>query len=367
MINPKKFIDCLKNNGVVKFFGVPDSFLKEFCASLDDNNITANEGNAVARGVGYYLASGKIPLIYMQNSGLGNAINPLLSLADSEVYDIPLLLLIGWRGHIDIKDEPQHKKQGMITDKLLDTIGIKYEVLGDNFKEQIKNAISYIKKTNKSFAFLAKKGTFLAVDNSVKPEHNFELLREDAIKILLNKIEADKNSFIVSTTGFCSREVYENSTRPSHNFLTVGSMGHASSIALSIALSKKDKTIYCFDGDGALLMHLGAIVNIAKENPSNFKHILFNNYAHDSVGAQKTGTENVDYKKLFLSVGYKNIYSAQNQKELENVLDDFINSKELSFLEIKVKIGARSNLGRPEETPIQNKIAFMEALEEKNE
>ena len=361
------FVNALKENKIEKFFGVPDSLLKNFCAILDkdDNTIAPNEGNAIALACGYYLATNEIGAVYMQNSGLGNCINPLLSLADEDVYNIPLLLIIGLRGEVGIKDEPQHLKQGKITTKLLDTLGIKWEFLNEDYENQIKLAKKYLKETNKIFAFVVKKGTFEEEKiNCTSEKYISNFSREEAIKTILEKIN-NKNSYIFSTTGFTSREVYENSKDNSRNFLTVGSMGHNSSIALQVALEKPEKNIYCFDGDGALLMHLGAVALISSKSPDNFKHILFNNYAHDSVGAQPTVSKVIDYKKLLSSVGYKKTYSISTKEELIEILPEFISNKELSFLEIKVSTGARKDLGRPKETPVENKKIFMEALNEK--
>lgn len=373
MINPKDLFDFLKENNVNCFLGVPDSLLKDFCAYITDNTdnishtIAANEGNAIAQAAGHYLATGGIALVYMQNSGLGNCINPLLSLTDEEVYNIPLLMLIGWRGEPNTKDEPQHIKQGKITDKLLECMKIKYSVLNKDFKnakKQLKEAFSYMKETNKPYALLIEKETFEKYSLKQKKENNYTLKREEAIEEVIKHL--NKKDIVVSTTGHISREVYETRERlnQSHkqDFLTVGSMGHASSIALSIALQKQDRNIFCLDGDGAFLMHQGCLAVIASKNLSNFKHIVFNNEAHDSVGAQKNAIYKEDISKTALSCGYQKSYSTDNLENLRKILDEFIKDRCTSLLEIKVKCGARKDLGRPKEKPVENKEIFMENL-----
>ena len=365
------FFNILKENNVNCFCGVPDSLLKDFCAYITEHTtnkehtITANEGNAIALAAGHYLATGNPAVVYMQNSGIGNCVNPLLSLTDEEVYNIPLLMIIGWRGEPGVKDEPQHIKQGKLTDKLLDTLGIQYEILPEQFekaKPLITKAFNYMKETNKPFAFIIKKGLFEKYE--FKNYNNYELSREEAIKCVIKHL--DIKDIIVSTTGHISREVYEirEQLGQSHqqDFLTVGSMGHSSSIALGIALEKSDRNIYCFDGDGAFLMHQGAIIVNASKKLTNFKHIVFNNEAHDSVGSQPTAVNNAQIDKLVLNSGYQKTYSVKNKDELESILSEFINNKCTCLLEIKVKCGARKDLGRPKEKPWENKKIFMQNL-----
>lgn len=373
MINVKVLFDLLKENNVNCFCGVPDSLLKDFCAYVTDNTtdkehtITANEGNAIGLAAGHFLSTGNPALVYMQNSGIGNCVNPLLSLTDEEVYNIPLLMFIGWRGEPDKKDEPQHVKQGKVTGKLLDAMGIKYSVLSETLEEvkvQIQAAFQYMKETNCPYAFIIRKGTFEKYTLVNKKQSPYTMKREDAIETVIKTLKG--NDVIVSTTGHISREVYETRERlgQSHknDFLTVGSMGHASSIALGIALQKSDRNIYCFDGDGSILMHQGSIaVNATKELP-NFKHIVFNNEAHDSVGSQPTAIYKENLSKAVLDCGYEKAYSVSDNNALIKILPEFINEKCTSLLEIKVKCGAREDLGRPKEKPIENKKIFMENL-----
>ncbi len=373
MINVADLYNLLSKNNINCFCGVPDSLLKDFCAYITDNTtikehtITANEGNAIGLAAGHYLATGNPALVYMQNSGIGNCVNPLLSLTDEEVYNIPLMMFIGWRGEPDKKDEPQHIKQGKVTDKLLEAMGIKYSIMPDNFEDAkilINNACQYMRDTNCPYAFIIRKGTFEKYILKNKKVSLYELKREDAIETVIKNLSV--KDIIVSTTGHISREVYETRNRlgQSHkqDFLTVGSMGHSSSIALGIAIEKPDRNIYCFDGDGAFLMHQGAITVNATKELMNFKHIVFNNEAHDSVGSQPTAMYKEDLSKVALDSGYKKSYSVSSLKELKKILPIFINDNCTSLLEIKVKCGARDDLGRPKEKPQENKKIFMENI-----
>ena len=371
MISPGDFYNILKSQNIDFFSGVPDSLLKDFCAYLTDNCpdknhiICANEGNAIALCAGHYLKTSNPGLVYMQNSGLGNSINPLLSLADSEVYSIPLLMLIGLRGEINTNDEPQHVKQGKVTDKILEACDIKYSFLPKDsvaLKKALIDACEYIKKYNKPFAFIVKKGSFESYKTKNILNNNYKMTRLDALETVLGII--DNNDIVVSSTGFISRELYElrkKNNRPNIDFLTVGSMGHTSSIALGVALNE-NRNVYCLEGDGSLIMHLGSVCTVSKANLSNFKHILFNNEAHDSTGAQKTCADVVDFSKLLKSCGYKKTYSVETKGELIKTLKVFKNQKGPVFLEIKVRCGAKKDLIRPDKKPVEIKKDFMSYL-----
>ena len=376
MVEVKEFYNELLNNDISFFTGVPDSLLKSFCAYIKDNVssekniVSANEGNAIGLASGYYLGTRKIGLVYMQNSGLGNAVNPLASLADKLVYSIPMLLVIGWRGEPNKKDEPQHKKQGLITTETLEMLGIKYEILdeatnNDEMKLKVKKAYSYMKENNEPYALVIKKDTFDEYKLKNNTVFDFEMTREEAIEIVVSNMK--ENSVAVSTTGMASRELFELREKYKENhsrdFLTVGSMGHASQIALGIALSNKDKDVYCIDGDGALLMHLGGLAIIGNQEPKNFRHILINNGAHDSVGGQETVGFKIDTLAIAKACGYKECYSCSSKAELLNLSEKITNVEGPVLLEIKVKKGARKDLGRPTTTPIENKEAFMEFLD----
>jgi phosphonopyruvate decarboxylase len=376
MIDVKAFYDELLNNDISFFTGVPDSLLKSFCAYIKDNAgndkniVSANEGNAIGLAAGYHLGTRKIGLVYMQNSGIGNAVNPLASLADKLVYSIPMLLVIGWRGEPNKKDEPQHKKQGLITVETLDLLGIKYDVIdkatnNDEMRVKLKKAYTHMKKENEPYALVVKKDTFDEYKLKNNTNFDFELTREEAIEVLIENIKEE--SVIVSTTGMASRELYElrEKYKENHNkdFLTVGSMGHASQIALGVALSNKDKEVYCIDGDGALLMHLGGLAIIGNQEPKNFRHILINNGAHDSVGGQETVGFEIDTLAIAKACGYKKCYSCSSKEEVVKLSKEIADIEGSVLLEIKVKKGARKDLGRPKATPIENKEAFMEFLD----
>ena len=377
MINPDYFYDMLKSHGTDYYTGVPDSLLKSFCAYLSDNSsqsnhiIAVNEGAAVSLASGYHLSTGKIPLVYMQNSGIGNAVNPLLSLADNDVYQIPMILLIGWRGEPEVKDEPQHLKQGKVTCALLDAMEIPYIILSDNEDEvcgQLEICYSKINNNISPFALIVKKDTFAPYDLSVKNtsgSEEFEMTREDAIDTIICLSSSDE--VFISTTGMASRELYElrekYSMNHEHDFLTVGSMGHASSLALAISINKPEIRVTCIDGDGAVLMHLGSMAAIGSLKPSNLRHIVLNNGAHDSVGGQPTIARNIDLCGIARSAGYEKVFSVKTQKELHLALKE--NDGPL-FIEVLIRKGNRKNLGRPETGPLENKESFMRFLNNTN-
>jgi len=378
MIRPLFFYELLKENGTGFFTGVPDSLLKNFCAYLTDTAgsknhiIAANEGCAVGLAAGYYFATGNVPLVYMQNSGLGNTVNPLLSLADREVYSVPLLLVIGWRGEPNVHDEPQHIKQGRVTCSLLDAMEIPYCILSDEEAEakvQLEKAYSHIKASSSPYAVVVRKGIFDSYKLKTNEAVPAEMSREEAIeKIVLN---APSNACFVSTTGMASRELYE--LRDKHgqghakDFLTVGSMGHASQIALGIALTKEDKPVFCIDGDGAAIMHLGGLTAIGSQRPKNMVHIVLNNGAHDSVGGQPTVGRKINLCAVAQACGYDKVVSVKTLEELQSRLKELCTNSGSVFIEVLVSKGARPDLGRPKSSPIENKKAFMEFLEGKND
>lgn len=374
MIDPREFIKHLQANAVDFFTGVPDSLLKDLCGCLehlsraDQHIIAANEGGAMALALGYHLATRKIPLVYLQNSGLGNIINPLLSLADGEVYAVPMLLVIGWRGEPGVHDEPQHKKQGRVMLPMLEAMEIPYSVIGpevDHAETILTDALRYIRASNAPYALVIKKGTFQPFKAPPVENHDFQLSREEAIQQTIDILE--ESDLVVSTTGMPSREVYEYRSRKGvghqRDFLTVGGMGHASQIALGIALQKPERTVYCLDGDGALLMHMGALAINGSKKAGNLKHIILNNGAHDSVGGQPTVGLSIDLLGLARAAGYKYAVRAHTREELHAGLLCLKNSIGPSLLEVRIRRGARKDLGRPTNTPVQNKNAFMKFIE----
>jgi phosphonopyruvate decarboxylase len=373
MINPKELFELMIAKDVNFFSGVPDSLLKDFNAYIMDNMdqnkhiITANEGAAVALAAGSYLATKKISVVYLQNSGLGNAINPLVSLTDYEVYNIPVLLVIGWRGEPGERDEPQHKKQGEITLELLKTLKIPYEVISentDNIEEKIDIAFKHMVEFNSPYALVIKKNTFEKYNYKNKIKQNFEMSREEAIQIIVKNL--DQDNITISTTGMISRELFETRKNMSHehnkDFLVVGSMGHASQIALGIAISKPKKQVFCLDGDGSTIMHMGGLGIIGSKQVKNFKHIVLNNEAHDSVGGQPTVGNNIDFVSVAMSCKYKNTCSVKTRTDLEEKIKWLKKVEGPGFLEIKVNKGHRKDLGRPSSDLKKNKEAFMEFL-----
>jgi len=373
MIAPKDFIETLRTGGVEFFAGVPDSLLKNLCAYITDtirrenNIIAANEGNAVGLAAGYHLATGKTGCVYMQNSGEGNIVNPLLSLMDADVYKMPMLLIIGWRGEPGVHDEPQHVKQGKVTLSLLETMGVPYAVLDNNWQEQVAAALQTIQATNTAYALVVRKGTFDEYQLQNQVVQDWALAREQAIQIVVDKLRED--DIIVSTTGMISRELFEyreaKGQDHAHDFLTVGSMGHASQIALGIALQKPDRRVIVFDGDGALLMHMGGLAIIGDYNPKNLVHIVFNNGAHDSVGGQPTVGQKIDVEAIAKAVGYKEVVSVDSQSALIHAMNHVNNAAigGVSLINVNVRKGNRKDLGRPTTTPQQNKEALMKELQ----
>ncbi len=372
MIRPEFFIEALREKGIDCFAGVPDSLLKNICAYITDhfdaahNIIAANEGAAVGLAAGHYLATDQPACVYMQNSGEGNIINPLASLTDQEVYNIPVLLLIGWRGRPGVHDEPQHVKQGKVTTGLLNVMGVNYEVLSreeDKAAKQIEKAAKAL--ANKEvFALVIEKDTFEDYKLQNVEVNDLTMSREEAIQTVAAAL--GEKDCIVSTTGMISRELFEYRAAMNQgherDFLTVGSMGHASQIALGIALAQPDRRVWCFDGDGAAIMHMGSMAIVANKAPKNYVHVVFNNGAHDSVGGQPTVGLKIDLPAVAKAVGYKATYSVDSKAELENVLAKVSTFDSPALLEIKVKKGNRKDLGRPTTTPIQNKEALMDFL-----
>ena len=372
MLTPAFFIEKLRENGIDCFAGVPDSLLKNVCAYITDhcdaqhNIIAANEGGALGFAAGHYLATGQPACVYMQNSGEGNIINPLASLTDPEVYNIPVLLLIGWRGRPGVHDEPQHVKQGKITTGLLNTMGINFDVLSkDEYKaaKQIAKAVEALKRKD-VYALVIEKDTFEDYKLQNVELNDLTMSREDAIKAVAAAI--GPRDCIVSTTGMISRELFEYRAAMNQgherDFLTVGSMGHASQIALGIALEKKDRKVWCFDGDGATIMHMGGMAIVAGKKPVNYIHVVFNNGAHDSVGGQPTVGLKINLTAIAQAVGYTGTFSVDNREQLESVLGKLDGKKGPILIEVKVKKGNRKDLGRPTTTPIENKEALMTFL-----
>lgn len=356
------------------YTGVPDSQLKALCNYLMNTYgidakhhiIAANEGNCTAIAAGYHLATGKVPVVYMQNSGEGNIINPVASLLNDKVYAIPTVFIVGWRGEPGVHDEPQHIYQGEVTVKLLEDMDIKTFVIGkDTTDEEVSNVMKDFKgvlASGKDVAFVIRKGA-LSYDGKVVYKNDNTMLREEIIRHITAVSEDDP---IVSTTGKASRELFEireaNNQPHKYDFLTVGSMGHSSSIALGVALNKPEKKIWCIDGDGAVLMHMGAMAVIGSNAPSNMIHVVINNGAHETVGGMPTVASNIDLVSIAKACGYKYAVSVDDFDSLDAKLTEAKGRDGLSLIEVKCSIGARDNLGRPTTTALENKQNFMEYL-----
>lgn len=372
MLAPAFFIEKLKDNGIDCFAGVPDSLLKSVCAYITDhfdtyhNIIAANEGAAVGLAAGHYLATGRPACVYMQNSGEGNIINPIASLVDPDVYNIPVLLLIGWRGRPGLHDEPQHLKQGKVTTGLLNTMGINFDVLSNEeatAERQINVAMSALGR-KEVYALVIEKDTFQDYCLQYTDVNALIMSREEAVQTVAESL--GEQDCIVSTTGMISRELFEYraivNAGHERDFLTVGSMGHASQIALGIAMAKPERRIWCFDGDGAAIMHMGSMAIVADKAPKNFVHVIFNNGAHDSVGGQPTVGLKIDLPAVARAVGYPNVFSVDNKEDLLETLNCVGLMSGPILLEVRVKKGNRKDLGRPTVTPVRNKELFMNFL-----
>lgn len=374
MINPQTLFNALTEAEVGYFAGVPDSLLKSFCAYVTDNAeasnhvIAVNEGAAIGLAMGYHLATGKLPMVYLQNSGLGNTINPLTSLVDADVYSIPMLLLIGWRGEPDVKDEPQHVKQGRVTLDMLNSMQLPYTVIdGDetDIHSVVRKAAESARTIGGAHALIVKKGSFSSYKLNDQVAQDFGWNREDAIKKIVAQL--GERDIVIATTGMASRELFEcrESLGQGHqqDFLTVGGMGHASQIALGIASQNSDRQIVCIDGDGAALMHLGSMAINGMVAGKNFKHIIINNGAHDSVGGQPTVAFDIDLSGVAKACGYKYTQSCDSAQGVDKSLQALFSTDGPAILEIIVNKGSRSDLGRPTTSPQQNKQAFMDFIQ----
>lgn len=359
------------------YTGVPDSLLKPLCNYLMDtygidskhHMIAANEGNCTAIAAGYHLATGKVPAVYMQNSGEGNVINPLASLLNDKVYAIPMIFIVGWRGEPGVHDEPQHIYQGEVTVKLLEDMDVAaYVVTKETTEEELDAQMQMFRSLlakGKDVAFVVKKGA-LSFEKNVEYSNKNHMRREEIIEHIVNVSKEDP---ILSTTGKASRELFEirekNGQSHKYDFLTVGSMGHTSSIALGVALQKPQQKIWCIDGDGAMLMHMGAMAVIGANKPSNLVHIVINNGAHETVGGLPTVASEINLVKMAEACGYPYAVRVSEFEQLDKELQAAKERRELTLIEVECAIGAREDLGRPTTTALENKENFMRYLQER--
>ncbi len=366
------FVEKIKELGIGSLIGVPDSTLKQFCDYVNsgadigmEHFVPANEGAATGMAVGVYLATGKPACVYMQNSGLGNVVNPLTSIANEEVYDIPMLFITGYRGEPGIKDEPQHKFMGKITTSMYELLGVEYAVIGkETSDDEVCDIFLKAKEllsNNKQFALIIKKDTF-EKKSFGSYENGYTLVREEVIGEIVRTLEPE--DVVISTTGKISREVYEQSDiilgNHSQDFLTVGGMGHASMIAYGYAVNRPKKRVYCIDGDGAVLMHMGSLAFIGSNKVDNLVHICINNGAHESVGGMPTGASEARFSDVAKACGYDNVYCIEDMEALKQCLMEVKSNNSLAFIEVMVAMKSREDLGRPKETAVENKKSFME-------
>ncbi len=376
MIDQKKFHECLRKAGVEFMTGVPDTLLNDFClyalANLpaDRHVIAANEGNAVALAAGYHLATGSVPLVYMQNSGLGNTVNPLLSLADKTVYAIPMVLLIGWRGDPAVKDHPQHKKQGEVTLTMLECMGIPFRVLEDDLDGSMVSAEWAVRtalEQSAPTALIAKKGVLAKPekDSAEDSDSRYSLSREKAIECVLGNIPTD--SICIATTGRATRELHAlrelSGAGHDKDFLNVGAMGHASSIAVGIALAAKERLVVCLDGDAALIMHLGSLTTTGMLGLPNFLHVVLNNGAHESVGGQPSAGFKANLTAIAENAGYTTIGKAvETERELGEAIKTLLSADGPAFVEVRIKKGIRKDISSLKVDLDELKTAFVNSI-----
>lgn len=369
------FYDALASRGVSFFAGVPDSLLKDICGYItatappERHVITANEGSAIGLAAGHHFACGEVPLVYLQNSGLGNTVNPLTSLADPDVYAVPMLLMIGWRGEPGKKDEPQHVKMGRCTIPLLDAVEVPHFVVPnelDAASKVLTEAVTLATKRQGPVALVVPKGTFESFKMAPAPASPYPLSRERAIEVFLDHVPSD--AVTVGATGKPSRELFfareRKGQRQQADFLTVGAMGHCSQIALGIAMQKPKRPVVCLDGDGSIIMHTGGLATIGARQPKNYFHFLVNNGAHDSVGGQPTVGFDIDFCTIAKGCGYKQTWRADNEAQLAEMLPKFFAADGPVLLEVRIATGARADLKRPSTTTQERTVTFKAVLAE---
>lgn len=370
-VDARAFVEFLSSEGIGSYYGVPDSLLKSLSAYLEEGErgvrslVCANEGSAIGMAIGEYVSSCRAACVYMQNSGIGNALNPLVSLAAQEVYSVPMLLLIGWRGEPGVPDEPQHALQGKITQDLLKDMGIPAVILDPNaWEQQISDLAMRMNGEQRPVAAIVKKGFFEPFGCAKAFLNDASFKREELLAALLQSIGAD--DIVVSTTGKCSREVFElrDSQGQSHarDLLVVGGMGHASSIAFGIAQNLASHRVWCLDGDGALLMHAGSLVVIAQNHPARLRYVVNQNGVHESVGGQMNAAMGLDLQRYLLACGFDEVLVARHPDEVSACVQRMEEEEGKVALVLRSVSGARTELGRPTISPHDNLRDVMQAI-----
>ena len=373
MLDTVSYLTTLRESGITFFTGVPDSLLKEFCSCITENVgtrnhiISANEGAAIGLAIGHYIGTDKIPLVYLQNSGLGNLVNPLLSLASPEVYGVPMLIMIGWRGEPGLPDEPQHIHQGRVMAPMLEAMNVPTIILSDDSKkadQQTKAAALQAREIEGPVALVVRKGTFTKFQGGSQTKFGYSMSREEAI--ITAAMAVEESAAVICTTGMASRELFEfranNQMGHQRDFLTVGGMGHANQIALGLAIAQPNRSVYCFDGDGAAIMHMGSMAIIGQSDCSNFVHLVFNNGVHGSVGGQPTVGFEINIPTIAEACGYVKAECVETTETLTKAMSNAQTKKGPTLIEVRVRPGNRTDIGRPTTTPVQNKQALMECL-----
>ena len=355
MVNQAQVFESLDKLGVKFFTGVPDSLLNDFCLYLVNNIpdgqhvMAANEGNAIAIAAGNYMATGNIPLVYMQNSGIGNATNPLLSLTHDCVYGIPMILVIGWRGDPSINDHAQHKKQGELTPVLMSDMDIPYEILDadDTVIDKFTWAVNKAKEISAPVALIAKKAILTQKEKKQTYADSKLMNREEAVAAVVDVLGAD--AIYLGTTGRATREVHEqliaHHIDEGHEWQNVGSMGHVSSVGLGLALARPDKRIVVFDGDAAAVMHMGALATNCRYKAGNMLHIVLNNGVNESVGGQPSAGYLIDLTTVAKACGYRTVgHAVETKEELQQIVRENQSAEMPLFIDVHVRQGIRSDM-----------------------
>ncbi|RUT02765.1 thiamine pyrophosphate enzyme [Dulcicalothrix desertica PCC 7102] len=364
MIKASEFVEAARKLGFEGYTGVPCSFLTPFINYvINDEKLTyissANEGDALATAAGMVIG-GKRAVVMMQNSGLGNAVSPITSLA--YIFKIPVLIICTLRGDAEFKDEPQHELMGRITGKLLETMEVPWEFFphdAGDILPVLAHADNYMRTEHRPYALVMRKGTVApnALRNKVNTTIESEKLvfintdiknnissRNQALKAIV-RLTNPEETVIIATTGYTGRELFACFDRANH-FYMVGSMGCASSLGLGLSLARPDLKVVVIDGDGAALMRMGNFATIGAYGGANFIHILLDNEVHDSTGAQSTVSAGVSFAKIAEACGYGAVFAGNDVALIDKLFATSTQNKPL-FAHLKIRAGTLDNLPRP--------------------